>query len=108
MFNLEIISNSTQKDEDGGVFCIVKIIMNNFEEIDKMYLHDWKQDNYIKQWKIGLDRILKHGLESSLLFISVLPQGANFAWILYLVPRTTETQLCVDIKPRNWIRILKN
>ena len=23
-------------------------------------------------------------------------------------PRTTETQLCVDIKPRNWIRILKN
>ena len=24
------------------------------------------------------------------------------------LPRTTETQLCVDIKPRNWIRILKN
>ena len=24
------------------------------------------------------------------------------------IPRTTETQLCVDIKPRNWIRILKN
>ena len=34
-----------------------------------------------------------------------LQEKAIFAGYL---PRTTETQLCVDIKPRNWIRILKN
>ncbi len=50
-----------------------------------MYLHYWKQDNYIEQWKIGLDRILKHGLESSLLFTTATPQGVNLACILYLV-----------------------
>ena len=70
MFNLEIISNSTQKNEDGGVYCLVKITMNNFEEIGEMYLNYWKQDSYIEQWKIGVDRILKYGLESSLLFTS--------------------------------------
>ena len=83
MFNLEIIPNSTQKDEGDDVFCIVKITVNNFEEIDAMYLNYWKQDSYIKQWKTGLDRILKYGLESSLLFTSTSLWGPNFAWVLY-------------------------
>ena len=87
MFNLEIISNSTQKNEDGGVYCLVKITMNNFEEIGEMYLNYWKQDSYIEQWKIGVDRILKYGLESSLLFTSTSLWGPNFAWILYLVDK---------------------
>lgn len=82
-FSIKVIDPAIRKWE-GDTFCFGQIQIGNFEERFEMLLGYWTIDDYKKQWKLGLERILNHN-ESCLVAEIQDPQKAPWlvTWVLY-------------------------
>ena len=82
---IEIIPDSYELDKNNFSHCLSKITINGVCDINVMILNSWTEEDYLRQWKDGLERIKAQN--TSCLVASVVPATKKrpliFWWILY-------------------------
>lgn len=83
--SIEIIPNSYEFDKNDFSHCLSKITINGVWDVNVMILNSWTEEDYLRQWKDGLERIKTQS--TSCLVASVVPaikkRPLIFWWILY-------------------------